>query len=109
MSELNAASGARVGSAGRGQQRLHVDICSTAMLRLLWALQISRGAMSLERPEAVAVGGRVELVLIVAATEIVLGATVRACVPHDGRFSVSVGLDQIGEAQRTKIGKLVAL
>jgi len=110
MSEWKAASSAGADPAGsRGRLRLHVGISSPAMLRLLWSLQIAKGAMSVERAEAVSVDARVELVLVVAATEIVLAATVRSCVPHDGRFLVGVGLDPIGEAQRTKIGKLVAL
>lgn len=76
------------------------------MLRLLWQLQISKGAMSLERPSAVEVGTRVELVLVVAAAKTSLAATVRSCVPQRARFLVTIALDEIGEAQRSAIGRL---
>ena len=78
------------------------------MLRLLWQLQISKGAMSLERPSAVSIGTRVELVVAVGAGKVPLAATVRACIPQGGHYLVTIALDEIGAAQRTAIGKLGA-
>jgi hypothetical protein len=88
--------------------RLHVAVSSPAMLGLLWRLQLSKGSMSLERSHAVALHTRVELALVVAAaTEITLAATVRSCTPQGACYLVTVGLDEIAEAQRTAIGKIV--
>lgn len=100
----------RAGSGGSHRQlRVHVDVASAAMLRLLCQLQISKGAMSLERPSAVRVGTRLEVVLVLTAGKTSLAATVRSCVPQGAHFLVSIALDEIGEAQRSAIGRLAGL
>lgn len=76
------------------------------MLRLLWQLQISAGAMSLERPSAVNVGTAVELVVVVGAAKIPLGATVRSCVPQGAHFLVTMALHELSDGQRSAIGRL---
>ena len=107
MKPISIVDRARAGSVGApGQLRLHVEVASPAMLRLLWQLQISRGTMSLEQPCAVEVGRRVELVLVVGAAKILLAAKARSCVPQGAGFLLSVTLDAISEAQRSTIGRI---
>jgi hypothetical protein len=97
----------RAGSVGAERQlRLHVDVASAAMLRLLWQLQISKGTMALDWPCAVEVGRRVELVLVVGGAKILLPATVRSCVPQGARYLLTITLDTISEAQRSAIGRI---
>ena len=99
----------RAGSVGaQGQLRLHVDVASVAMLRLLWQLQISKGTMALEWPCAVEARRRVELVLVVGAAKILLPAAVRSCVPQGARFLLTITIDTISEAQRSAIGRIGA-
>ncbi len=90
-------------------ERLHVEVPSAAMLRLLWQLQISKGAMSLERPCAISVGKRVELIVVVMAAKIPLAATVRTCVPQGAHYLVTIALDEITVAQRSAIARLAAV
>ena len=77
------------------------------MLGLLWRLQLSKGTMSLERSHALALHARVELVLAVPTTEIRLAGSVRSCIPQGACYLVTVGLDEMADAQRSAIGKIV--
>jgi hypothetical protein len=83
---------------------LPVLIASNATLRLLWQVQISRGAFSLEWPSRVPTDARVDLVLVVDERRIVLPARVRSCTPAARRYHVNLTLDPLPETAREAFG-----
>ena len=76
---------------------------STAMLRLLWLVQIGKGVFSLQWPLQLGRDQRVELVLGVAGERMSLGATVRSCRPDGVAYQVELRLDPLPDSTRAAI------
>jgi hypothetical protein len=81
---------------------------SMATLRLLWLVQIGKGAFSLQWPLRVARDERVLLVLGVGAARVELGARVRACTPASDAYHLELTLDPMAEATRLAIEETCA-
>jgi hypothetical protein len=82
--------------------QLYVPL-STAMLRLLWLVQIGKGVFSLQWPLHLARDERVELVLGVAGERVAIGARVRSCKPGGGAYQVELSLDPLPDETRAAI------
>ncbi|HEY2744836.1 MAG TPA: hypothetical protein VGL86_09445 [Polyangia bacterium] len=76
---------------------------STAMLRLLWLVQIGKGVFSLQWPLQLSRDERVELVLGVGGERVTLPARVRSCTPGGGAYQVELSLDPLPDATRAAI------
>ncbi len=82
--------------------QLHVRM-SVATLRLLWLVQMGKGAFSLQWPQPLGREQRVELVLAVGSESIALAASVRACRPAAGGYHVELILDPLAATTRSAI------
>jgi hypothetical protein len=76
---------------------------STAMLRLLWLVQIGKGVFSLQWPLQLTRDERVELVIGVGGERLSFGARVRSCTPGGGAYQVELSLDPLPEETRQTI------
>jgi hypothetical protein len=90
------------------ENQMKVTISSAQALKLLWLVQLSKGALSVETPRPLPRHSRIRILLVLPGVEIALEATTIRCVSRVGHgFFANLALDNLAEPQRAAIEKLI--
>lgn len=90
-------------------RQLPVVISSSAVLRLLWSVQLVKGVFSLEWPTVVGRDERVALELCLAQASVQLPATVQSCARAGARYHVTLMLDPLSDGAREKLDSMLGV